>query len=115
MFSRVATFAILPFALLAVATPAHLEARNDAPSSCDTGPIQCCQSTATAGSKTGSALLDAIGVVVQDLNVLLGITCSPISVIGTGGNSCSANPVCCEDNSHGSLISIGCVPINIDL
>ena len=33
------------------------------------------------------------------INALLGVGCSPISVIGVGGNSCSANPVCCTNNA----------------
>ncbi|KAJ3991814.1 fungal hydrophobin [Lentinula boryana] len=98
--------------------------------SCTTGPIQCCDSTesvrlilryrgnslqiiffAQAGSAAGSLLLGLLGIVVQDLNVLLGIGCSPITVIGASGSSCSAQTVCCEDNAVGGLISIGCIPI----
>ncbi|KAJ4474837.1 hydrophobin [Lentinula aciculospora] len=77
---------------------------------CTTGPIKCCDSTKTAGSAAGSLLLGLLGIVVQDLNVLLGLNCSPITVIGTSG-SCSAQTVCCEDNAVGGLISIGCIPI----
>ncbi|KAI0648543.1 hydrophobin-251 [Trametes meyenii] len=108
VFSRIValTVAILP--LFAVATP--LTSR----SSCSTGPIQCCDSTEKAGSAAGSAILGLLGIVVQDPNVLVGLTCSPITVIGVGsGGSCSAQTVCCEDNSHGGLVSIGCVPVSL--
>ncbi|KAF5392213.1 hypothetical protein D9757_001433 [Collybiopsis confluens] len=64
-------------------------------SSCSTGPIQCCNSTATVGSIAGAGILALLGIVVQDVNVLLGINCSPITVIGVGGGTCSAQAVCC--------------------
>ncbi|KAI0355222.1 fungal hydrophobin [Trametes cingulata] len=108
MFSRAIALAVSSLPLLAAATP--LEARGV----CDTGALQCCDSTEKAGSSAGSALLGLLGVVVQDVNVLLGLNCSPITVIGVGtGSSCSANTVCCQDNSHGSLVSIGCVPVTL--
>ena len=45
-------------------------------------------------------LLGLLGIVVQGVDVLVGINCSPITVIGVGsGGSCSANVVCCQDNS----------------
>ena len=54
-----------------------------------------------AGSAAGSALLGLLGIVVQDANVLIGVNCSPITVIGVGsGSSCSAEVVCCSDNSY---------------
>ncbi|KAI8974198.1 hydrophobin, partial [Trametes punicea] len=81
---------------------------------CSTGALQCCQSTESANSAAGAALLGLLGIVLQDVNVLLGLDCSPITVIGVGtGDACSANTVCCEDNSHGSLVSIGCVPVSL--
>ncbi|OSD02172.1 hydrophobin 1 [Trametes coccinea BRFM310] len=108
MFPRVIALAISALPLLAAATP--LEARAD----CSTGNLQCCDSTESAGSAAGAALLGLLGIVVQDLNVLLGVNCSPITVIGVGtGSSCSAQTVCCEDNSHGGLVSIGCVPVSL--
>ncbi|KAI5118972.1 hypothetical protein M0805_001111 [Coniferiporia weirii] len=82
-------------------------------SQCNTGDIQCCQSTESASSASGAALLGLLGIVLDDLNVLIGVTCSPISVIGVGGDSCDASPVCCEDNSFNGLIAIGCVPITL--
>ncbi|KAK7675971.1 hypothetical protein QCA50_009647 [Cerrena zonata] len=84
-------------------------------SQCNVGAVQCCDTVTTAQSTNANALLGLLGIVVSDINALLGINCSPLSVIGIGGNSCSANPVCCENNSFGSLISIGCIPIIIQL
>ncbi|KAK0205203.1 hydrophobin-251 [Desarmillaria ectypa] len=82
---------------------------------CTTGAVQCCQSVQSATSTPVSTLLGLLGVVLGNLGVDVGITCSPISVIGVGGNSCSAQTVCCEDNSFNGLIAIGCTPINIGL
>ena len=53
-----------------------------------------------ASSAAGSLLLGLLGIVLSDLNVLLGIDCSPISVIGVGsGSACNASPVCCQNNA----------------
>ena len=78
-------------------------------------------------------LLGLLGIVLQNLDVPVGLECSPITVVGVGaGNQCSANTVCCQNNDNvsthlvpfqlrtfssrprslvqGGLISIGCVP-----
>ncbi|KAH9919986.1 fungal hydrophobin [Epithele typhae] len=108
MFTRVAAFALAALPLLAVATP--LAARDD----CSTGPIQCCQSTEWSSSPAGSALLGLLGVVVQGVDVLIGLQCSPITAIGVGsGNTCNAQAVCCQNNNVGGLISVGCVPVSL--
>ncbi|TCD68611.1 hypothetical protein EIP91_010266 [Steccherinum ochraceum] len=90
----------LSLVVLAVATPAKLVTRNLPASQCSTAPVQCCDSTFTEGSADGAALLDSIGVPVQDVNALVGQGCSPLSVVGVGGDSCSGSAVCCQDNSH---------------
>ena len=83
-----------------------------------------------ASSASGSALLGLLGIVIEGLDVLLGVQCSPITVVGVGSSgTCSGTVVCCEDNavvrtlllSHknlythnvlqDNLISIGCLPI----
>ncbi|KAL5514032.1 hypothetical protein ACEPAG_2793 [Sanghuangporus baumii] len=110
MFVKLTVFASL--ALLAVATPMP---GGEPASSCSTAPIQCCDSVQPAGSDSVSKELGLLGIVVQDLDVLVGLTCTPVTVIGAGSSGCSASPVCCEDNSHGGLVSIGCVPVDLSL
>ncbi|EPQ50810.1 fungal hydrophobin [Gloeophyllum trabeum ATCC 11539] len=82
----------------------------DMSGSCNTGPVQCCNQVQQGKSVT--SILGLLGVVLDDLEALVGIDCSPIDVLGLGGNSCSAHPVCCENNSN-SLISVGCIPITL--
>ncbi|KAJ4466325.1 hydrophobin 2, partial [Lentinula aciculospora] len=103
-------FVSAALATLAVATPAP---RSEPASSCTTGPIQCCNTVEPASASSAAAILGILGIVLQDLNVLVGLTCSPISVIGLGNGGCSAQAVCCDDNSAGGLISIGCVPVTL--
>ncbi|KAK7681934.1 hypothetical protein QCA50_014896 [Cerrena zonata] len=104
---------LLALPLLAVATPLTTRWGGEPASSCTTGPVQCCDTVTTANNAAAAKVLGLLEIVVQDLNVLVGLTCSPISVIGVGSNSCKANPVCCSDNSHGSAVSIGCVPVSL--
>ncbi|KAI0645497.1 fungal hydrophobin [Trametes meyenii] len=99
MIARVAVATALAFPILAAAQ------------SCSTGPIQCCNSVESANSQVAQSVLGSLGVVVGDVTALVGLGCSPISVVGVGASACSASPVCCENNSFGSLISIGCVPV----
>ncbi|KAJ3748343.1 fungal hydrophobin [Lentinula detonsa] len=134
MFSRISTatfYAFSAFAILAVATPggkpttttppitttitvtAPATTTTETAGQCTTGELQCCTTTETAGSAVGAALLTLLGVVVQDVDVLLGLTCDPITVIGVGNSGCAASAVCCEDNAWGGLVSIGCVPVSL--
>ncbi|KAF9558277.1 fungal hydrophobin [Agrocybe pediades] len=112
----------LAFATLAAATVTPVR-RDDAlvnrasipASQCNTSDIQCCNSVQTADSDPVTALLGLLGIVLQDVTALVGLGCSPLSVIGIGGNSCTAQPVCCTNNSFHGLVAIGCTPINISL
>ncbi|KAF8990927.1 fungal hydrophobin-domain-containing protein, partial [Cyathus striatus] len=103
----------LALATLAVATPTR---RNDTPASdCDTGDLQCCDTTGTATTPSIAALLTQLSIVVPDITALIGATCSPISGVGVGGNSCTAQPVCCSNDSFNGVIVLGCTPVNINL
>ncbi|TFK80850.1 fungal hydrophobin [Polyporus arcularius HHB13444] len=81
---------------------------------CSTGNLQCCNQVQEANDPATSVLLALIGVVVQGVDVLVGLDCNPISVINVGGsNQCNAQAVCCSDNNVGGLASIGCVPVTL--
>ncbi|KAI8975927.1 hypothetical protein BD414DRAFT_580645 [Trametes punicea] len=75
MFSHAIALAIAARPLLATAIPL-LDTRQN----CSTGALHCCQSTANANSVAGSAILSLLGIVVQDANVLVGLTCSPFTL-----------------------------------
>ncbi|EMD36632.1 hypothetical protein CERSUDRAFT_115663 [Gelatoporia subvermispora B] len=107
----VATLSALAMPLLAVATPVELAARQ----TCSTGSAQCCESVQSAESGgLVATLLGLLGVVVGDITGQVGLTCSPITVVGVGSSgSCNSNVVCCSDNALGGLISIGCLPISL--
>jgi len=107
MFSQLAVLALAALSASALTTPERRQA------TCSTGPVQCCNSVQPAGSPAASNLLALVGVVVQDVNVAVGITCTPITVIGGGAaGSCSQQSVCCEDNSFEGVIAIGCTPVS---
>ncbi|KAI0764935.1 fungal hydrophobin-domain-containing protein [Fomes fomentarius] len=81
-------------------------------SNCTSGPIQCCESIEQANSIPSKVILGLLGIFLQDLNIILGLNCSPITGVGVGsGDACSAVTVCCENNAVGGLISIGCIPV----
>lgn len=82
---------------------------------CATGPIQCCNSLMETNPTTLAQLGGLLGIALPDLGGYIGLSCSPMSILGPGGNSCSAQPVCCANNSFGGLISLGCVPVNPNL
>lgn len=84
---------------------------------CTSGTVQCCDSTESASDLSPSTvtLFGLLGVVVSDLTANVGVTCSPISVIGVGGTSCSSQTVCCENNSFNGVVALGCTPINVGL
>ncbi|KIM41322.1 hypothetical protein M413DRAFT_146417 [Hebeloma cylindrosporum] len=82
--------------------------------SCNTGPVQCCNSVTHANNAVASLLIGLLGLVVAP-DVAVGITCSPLTLIGRGQNTCKQQPVCCENNHFNRLIVIGCSPININV
>ncbi|PPQ89201.1 hypothetical protein CVT25_001270 [Psilocybe cyanescens] len=113
MFARASAVFTLALPILAAASAVP---RNDGPSNqCNTGQLQCCNSTQSATSSSIAGLLSLLGVVVGSVTGLVGVTCSPISAVGVGGNSCTAQPVCCTDNSFNGLIALGCSPVNLNL
>ncbi|ESK89592.1 hydrophobin [Moniliophthora roreri MCA 2997] len=103
MFTKSVAFALATFSVLAAAHE------------CSTGPVQCCKSLQDAKSPSVAGLLTGVGVAVQDVTGQVGVTCNPITVIGAGGNSCTSQTVCCENNNFNGIVALGCTPINVNL
>ncbi|KIJ41356.1 hypothetical protein M422DRAFT_141541, partial [Sphaerobolus stellatus SS14] len=84
-------------------------------SQCNTGDAQCCNTVGAANSLPGAGVvLGLLDVVLQDLSVVVGLGCTPITIIGLGqGANCAQQPVCCTDNNFNGLINIGCTPISL--
>ncbi|THH11333.1 hypothetical protein EW146_g8077 [Bondarzewia mesenterica] len=83
---------------------------------CNTGSIQCYNTTETSSSPGIGIILALLGIVVDEISVLVGFGCSPISIIGIGsGGTCAQQPVCCTNAIFGGLINVRCSPININL
>ncbi|KIJ62697.1 hypothetical protein HYDPIDRAFT_30289 [Hydnomerulius pinastri MD-312] len=105
MFSSLVT--ILPFVALVAAGTG---------SQCNTGPINCCNSVQQASQV--SNLESLCGVTQADAGVLglVGLDCTPITVIGTGsGCNAQAQPVCCTNNDFNGVVNLGCSPVNINV
>ncbi|KAH9940192.1 uncharacterized protein BXZ73DRAFT_36058, partial [Epithele typhae] len=51
---------------------------------CSTGTLQCCDTIENASDPAAAVILKSIGVVVQDVDALVGLTCSPITIVGVG-------------------------------
>ena len=82
MFSKLAITAVVS-GLLAVATALPMPGDGGAAGTCSTGPIQCCN---TVGSTTDQSFTSGLGPLIQvllkDVTAVVGVDCSPISVIG---------------------------------
>ncbi|TFK46054.1 hydrophobin-315 [Heliocybe sulcata] len=110
MFSKLSFAVVGALAILAAATPTP----NEPASQCATGNLQCCQSAQDASDPAVATLLGSLGIPVQGLTGLVGLTCSAISVVGVGsGDSCTETPVCCSDNAFAGVVSLGCVPVDL--
>ncbi|KDR81094.1 hypothetical protein GALMADRAFT_60849 [Galerina marginata CBS 339.88] len=91
----------LGFATLAAAKIGPFRRWDDAPpvSQCNTGDLYAqaanCPSLAT--------LFGLLGIVFRSVTGQVGVTCSPITVVGAGGNACSAQPVFCSNDTFSKL------------
>ncbi|KAH9479137.1 Fruiting body protein SC1 [Psilocybe cubensis] len=114
MFARASTL-VLALPLLAAATAVPRNSGDGPSNQCNTGTLNCCDQTLSATASSTNLLLGLLGIVLGPVTGLLGLSCSPIDVLGISGNSCSAQPVCCTGNTFNGIITTGCTPININL
>lgn len=121
---------LLSVAVLAVATnpttttvTVTAPAPTSAPGECSTGPVQCCNNVepvsgcgqtsnilstdnvlpnphTKANGLAASSLLGLLNIVVQPIDTVVGLGCSPITIIGAGQSACNANAVCCQNNNY---------------
>ncbi|PBK84085.1 hydrophobin-263 [Armillaria gallica] len=110
MFARLSTFTLLALPLLATATAIPRDS-----GTCASGTAQCCSSVQSATSNPIQNLLGLLGIALGSLTGDVGLTCSPITVLGLGTNQCNNQVVCCQNNTFNGLIALGCNPINIGL
>jgi len=107
MFARIAS-------VLVLALPLLVAAEGDIPASqCNTSDLQCCNQVQNADTPFVAGLLELLGITASGVTGQVGITCSPISIIGIGSNSCTQQPVCCNNNNFNGVVALGCTPINI--
>ncbi|KAF9524490.1 fungal hydrophobin-domain-containing protein [Crepidotus variabilis] len=86
-------------------------------SQCNTGELYCCNNVQAASSGGLAVLWTLIGIVVDPITALIGTSCSPIDLLAISANSCSAQPVCCQNNNFYSPFGVvlGCDPVNLNL
>ncbi|OJT12010.1 Fruiting body protein SC3 [Trametes pubescens] len=91
MFAQLtAAFATLAILAVANALPGGAPAPS-APAggaqSCSTGAVQCCNSVQSADSAAIAPILGLLGVVLQDVNIPVGLSCSGITAVGVGSSN----------------------------
>ncbi|KAF7290432.1 Hydrophobin 2 [Mycena chlorophos] len=104
MFSKlIALFAI---ATVVVAAP------NSTPPVTTPSSDQCCASVVPSTSTAASAVAALVGLDLTGLDVPVGLSCSPITVVG---NNCGGTTVTCDapEAEWHNLIAINCLPITL--
>ncbi|KAF7334685.1 Hydrophobin 2 [Mycena venus] len=107
MFSKLAVVASV-LITLAAAMP------NGTPPPPVTPPTvpMCCKSVEDSTSGAVSAVAAAVGLDLTGISVPIGLSCSPITVIG---DNCGSTSVTCDapEAEWGGLIAINCLPITL--
>ncbi|KAL1659198.1 hydrophobin 6 [Schizophyllum commune] len=76
---------------------------------CNSGTLQCCESTTKSSDIDRVLLSSMLGVDVGSITGLIGKNCSPVSVVGVGaGSTCDTQTVCCDGDSFDGLVNLGC-------
>ncbi|KAF5316703.1 hypothetical protein D9619_006800 [Psilocybe cf. subviscida] len=110
-----ASFALLALPVLAAATAVPRTDGSGPSNQCNGGTLQCCNSVQSASNPLVGLLAGLLGIVLGPITGQVGLTCSPLSVVGISGTSCSQQSVCCTGNNFNGAIVVGCTPININL
>ncbi|RDW56674.1 hypothetical protein BP6252_14060 [Coleophoma cylindrospora] len=82
-------------------------------SQCSSGIAVCCSSIVAATDQAVGAITAILGVLLPSTDINVGLSCSPITVVGTGSSDCAGQPACCGNDNFNGLMSIGCIPIQL--
>ncbi|OCH87290.1 hypothetical protein OBBRIDRAFT_796363 [Obba rivulosa] len=74
---------LIALATLAAATPV--------PDGSDSSSDNCCAFAGSASNPAIGAILNLLGVVLEDADTVVGIGCTPITIIGVGSTSSCTN------------------------
>ncbi|KAJ7511306.1 POH2 hydrophobin [Mycena galericulata] len=104
MFSKLSVVVASVLVTLAAAIP------NTTPPVTPPTSDQCCSSVQSSSSTAASTVAALLGLDLSGLNVPVGLSCSPITVIG---NNCGGTTVTCDapETQWNGLIAINCIPI----
>ncbi|KAJ7501916.1 POH2 hydrophobin [Mycena galericulata] len=104
MFSKLSVVVASVLVTLAAAIP------NQTPPVTPPTSDQCCSSVQSSSSTAASTVAALLGLDLSGLNVPVGLSCSPITVIG---NNCGGTTVTCDapETQWNGLIAINCIPI----
>ncbi|KAF7334672.1 Hydrophobin 2 [Mycena venus] len=108
MFSKLSVVVASVLITLAAATPGGTAPPPVTPPTSN----QCCKSVASSSSAAASAVAALVGLDLTGLDVPIGLSCSPITVLG---NNCGGTKVTCDapEEEWGGLIAINCIPITL--
>ncbi|MFH8555854.1 hydrophobin family protein [Streptomyces celluloflavus] len=74
------------------------------------GTLECCQAEASADEPVVSEIAGLLGLTIPP-DTIVGVACSPIAVIGSGGNSCTGDVLeCAGTDTLTGLIAVDCTP-----
>ncbi|KAJ6453966.1 hydrophobin [Mycena sanguinolenta] len=108
MFSKLSVVVASVLITLAAAIP------NGTPPPPVTPPTsnQCCASVVPASDSAASLVAAVLGLDLSGILVDVGLSCSPITVLG---NNCGGTTVTCDapEKEWGGLIAINCIPITL--
>lgn len=113
---RVILVSALSSLITASAMPNIARGGRPGPSICANGSPQCC-SQAIAVNQT-SVDLTRFGVnetVNVAMGTILGIQCSPITLVGVGSVQCTQQVLCCGGALSNGLVDVNCTAVSISV
>lgn len=74
-------------------------------------PNYCCNQIARTTDTNAASLISLLGIVTSGVQQV-GLSCNPMSTVGTGPNPCTAIPAYCTGQDISGLIVFNCCDTN---